>query len=329
MKAMIRSCVIPLVLACMTWHPSFDSWAQNYPTRPVRYILSTSPGSSLDVLVRILTGEKGGLTDILGVQVLVDNRPGAAGNIGAAIAAKAPADGYTWLQVNINHTANAAIYSNLAYDLLRDFEPVTRIAANPWILVNHPSLPVRSTADLIKLAKARPGAIGYSSAGPGSGTHMVMSLFTSMAGVKMLHVPYKGGGEALNGVITGETPVYFAPLGSAMPYVRQGRLRALAVSTAQRLPLLPDYPAVAETVPGFEFTAWTGLVVPAKTPKPVIAAIHKSVITALEGLAVKNRLANLGYIAIGDRPEEFESFLKSDLKKMAQLVKALGLAAKK
>ena len=329
MIVLLRSCMTSLAFICLTCHLAAHSWVQNYPTKPIRYILATGPGSSLDVLVRVITGEKGGLTDILNTQILVDNRPGAAGNIGASVAAKAPADGYTWFQVNNNHTANAAIYSNLSYDLLRDFEPVTRLAENPWILVAHPSLPVKSTSDLIKLAKAQPGAIGFSSGGPGSGTHMVMSLFTGMAGLKMLHVPYKGGGEALSGVITGETPIYFAPLGSAMSHIRQGRLRGLAVSTSKRLPLLPEHPAVAETVPGFEFTAWSGLMVPAKTPKPIIAAIHKSVITALESPAVKKRLADLGYITIGGQSEEFESFIKSDLKKMAKLVKELGLAAEK
>jgi len=318
-----------LVCICLTSHLVADSWAQNYPAKPIRYILATGPGSSLDVLVRVLAGEKGGLSETLGTQVLVDNRPGAAGNIGAAIAAKAPADGYTWFQVNNNHTANAAIYQNLPYDLLRDFEPVTRLAATPWILVTHPSLPVRSTSDLIKLARTQPGAVSFSSGGPGSGTHMVMSLFTDMASVKMLHVPYKGGGEALNAVVTGETPVYFAPLGSAITYIRQGRLRGVAVSTSKRLSLLPEYPAVAETVAGFEFTAWTGLMLPAKTPKPVIAAVHNAVLKALDSPGVKKRLVDLGYIISGEQPEEFETFIKSDLQKMAKLVKDLGIAANK
>jgi tripartite-type tricarboxylate transporter receptor subunit TctC len=175
---------------CVAWSWGAVGWAQGYPTKPVRYILATGPGSSLDVLVRIVAGEKGGLSEVLGTPVLVDNRPGAAGNLGAALAARAPADGYTWFQVNNNHTANAAIYSNLTYNLLRDFEPVTRLAATPWILVTHPSMPVKSVSDLIKLAKARPGAISFSSGGVGSGTHMVMSLFTDIAGVQMLHVPF-------------------------------------------------------------------------------------------------------------------------------------------
>ncbi|HSQ05077.1 MAG TPA: tripartite tricarboxylate transporter substrate-binding protein, partial [Burkholderiales bacterium] len=217
--------------------------AQNFPSKPVRFIVPFSPGSGSDTIARIIAG---GLSEVFGQQVIVDNRAGAAGNIGADAAAKAAPDGYTILLVILGHTANVTLYHNLPYDLLRDFAPVTQLASTPSILVVHPSLPVKSVGDLVKLAKAKPGAINYSSGGVGTPTFIAGELFKLQAGVNLMHVPYRAGGEALTAVLAGETSVYFAPIAPALPHVRSGKLRALAVTSAKRMPLFPEYPTVAE-----------------------------------------------------------------------------------
>ncbi|OGA55028.1 MAG: hypothetical protein A3G24_25895 [Betaproteobacteria bacterium RIFCSPLOWO2_12_FULL_62_13] len=302
-----------------------DGWAQDYPSKPIRYIVPSSAGSAVDTIGRIVAG---GLGEIFGQQVIVDNRAGAGGNIGAAIAAKTPPDGYTLLQVNNNHATNVTLYRNLGYDLVRDFAPVTQLALSPYVIVVHPSLPVKSVGDLIKLAKARPGAINYASAGVGSGTFMAAELFKSQAGVDMVHVPYVGGGPALTSVIAGETVVYGAPLSTALPQIRQGRLRPLGLTTTRRLSLLPDYPTVAETVPGYEFNAWAGILVPAKTPKETIAAIHDAVISALNRPDVSKRLTDLGYVVVAGQPDELAAYIKSEIAKMAKLIRDNNLTAK-
>ena len=322
---MFRFPLMALVLVCLLNQLMADGWAQDYPSKPIRYIVPSSAGSAVDTIGRIVAG---GLGEIFGQQVIVDNRAGAGGNIGAAIAAKTPPDGYTLLQVNNNHATNVTLYRNLGYDLVRDFAPVTQLALSPYVIVVHPSLPVKSVGDLIKLAKARPGAINYASAGVGSGTFMAAELFKSQAGVDMVHVPYVGGGPALTSVIAGETVVYGAPLSTALPQIRQGRLRPLGLTTTRRLSLLPDYPTVAETVPGYEFNAWAGILVPAKTPKETIAAIHDAVISALNRPDVSKRLTDLGYVVVAGQPDELAAYIKSEIAKMAKLIRDNNLTAK-
>jgi tripartite-type tricarboxylate transporter receptor subunit TctC len=209
--------------------------------------------------------------------VIVDNRAGAAGNIGADIAAKAPPAGYTVLLANMGHAANVSLYRNLPYDVVRDFAPVTQLASAPAIVVAHPSLPVKSIGELVRLAKARSGAINYASGGSGTPTFVAAELFKARAGANILHVPYRAGGEALMEVLSGEVSVYFSPLATALPHVRQGRLRPLAVTTAKRVPLLPEYPTVDELrYPGYQSGNWYGLLVPAKTPKEIITAPRRA-----------------------------------------------------
>lgn len=321
----LRHYATALTFVCMTCQFPANGWAQSYPAKPIRYLVPSSAGSAVDTIGRIIAG---GLAEAFGQQVIVENRAGAGGNIGAALAARAPADGYTLFQVNNNHTASVSLYSNLQYDLVRDFAPVTQLASSPYVVVVHPSLPVKSVGDLIKLAKARPGAINYASAGIGSGTFMSAELFKSQAGVNMLHVPYVGGGPALTAVISGETSVYVAPLSTALPHIRQGRLRSLGVTTAKRLSLLPDYPTIAETVPGFEFNAWAGLLVPARTPKETIAAIRSAAVSALNQPDVGKRLSDLGYVVIGDQPGELAAHIKSEIEKMAKLIRETGIVAR-
>ena len=293
-----------------------------FPVKPVRYLMPQPSGSGADTVGRIVAQ---GLTQVWGQQVIVDNRTGAAGNIGAEIGARAAPDGYTILQVSLTHAVNASLYRNLAYDLQRDFAPVTQLASSPSVVVVHPSLPVKTIPDLVKLAKAKPGTINYASAGAGSATFLSTEMFKSQAGIDLMHVPYRGGGEAITSVVAGETSVYFAPVSTALPHTRTGKLRALAVTTATRLQLVPDLPTVAETgYPGYESGSWYGLLLPLKTPKERVAAIHAASLQALKLPEVNKRLVDLGYIVIGDRPEQFAAFMKVEIAKLAKIVKQSG-----
>ena len=299
--------------------------AQNWPAKPIRIVVGTSAGGGGDVIARVVAG---GLTTVLGQQVSVDDRPGAASNIAAEIVAKAPPDGYTLFEVSITHAVNVSLYRNLPFDLMRDFAAVTQLANSPQVLVVHPSLPVKSTDELVRLAKSRPGAINYSSAGAGTSTFLAAELFKARAGVNLVHVPYRGGGAALTAVIAGETPVYFAPVASSLPQIRAGKLRALALTSAQRMSLLPRLPTVAEAgYPGYECGNWYGLMVPVKTPNETQATLHRAALAALNHPEVNQRLVDLGYIVVGDQPAEFAAYIRSEVEKLAKIVKALNLKA--
>jgi len=319
----LRSCWF--ALACFISYLPANVWAQTYPAKPIRYITSGSAGSSADTIGRLMAG---GLMQNLGQPVIVDARPGAGANLGAEIAAKAAADGYTLYQPTISQALNASLYRNLAYNLMRDFIPITQIATDPAVVVVHPSLPVKSINELIKLAKASPGNINYASAGTGTFTFLAGELFKAQAGVNLVHVPYRGGGPALNAVIAGEVSVYFAPVAASLPQIRQGRLRALAVGTIARVPLVPDLPTVAEAgLPGYESGNWYGLAAPAKTPKKTVATIYGAAAAALNNAALRQRINNLGYVVVGSTPEEFAFFMKSQVEKLAKVVRELHLTA--
>ena len=312
-------------LACLITNISASSWAQGYPAKPIRYITSGSAGSSADTLGRLLAE---GLMQNLGQPVIVDARPGAGANLGAEIASKASADGYTVYQPTISQALNASLYRKLAYDLMRDFTFITQIATDPVVVVVHPSLPVKSISGLIKLAKAKPGALNYASAGTGTFTFLAGELFKGQAGINVTHVPYRGGGPALTAVISGEVSVYFAPLGVSLAHVRQGRVRALAVGTSARLSVAPELPTVAEAgLPGYEFANWYGLAAPAKTPKETIAVIHGAAVAALNSPALRQRISALGYVIVGSKPEEFAAYVKSEVEKLAKVVRELQLHA--
>ena len=318
-RAMSRfSLLLPAVFFAAT------AGAQGYPAKPVRLLVSFSAGSGTDTIARIVAG---GMVKPLGQQVVVENRAGAAGNIGAELAAKAPPDGYTMFLVNMGHAANVTLYEGkLAYDLVRDFAPVTQLASSPSMVVVHPSLPVKTIGELVKLAKARPGAVHYGSGGIGTPTFVAGELFKGQAKIDLLHVPYKSGGEAIIGVVTGEVPIYFAPLATALPHVQQGRLRALAVTTAKRLPQLPDYPTVAESgYPAYRAGNWYGLLVPAKTPREIIATIRGAALKALGDPAVNKRMTDLGYVIIGDQPEEFAVHIRGEIASLAKILKGINL----
>jgi len=299
--------------------------AQPFPAKPIRWVVPSSPGGSADAVTRVVAD---GVTKVTNQRVVVDNRAGASGNIGADNVAKSPPDGYTWIMMNNAQAANVSLYKNLTYDLLRDFAPVMQVDSSPHIVVVHPTLPVKSIGELVKLAKAKPGALDYASAGLGTVTFLAAELFKAEAGIDLRHVPYKGGGESLISIVSGETIVYFSPLPVALPHMRAGRLRALAVTSKKRSAVVPDIPTVAESgYPKYEFNLWNGLLVPAKTPKETIAAIHAAVAAALKTPEVSKRMAEMSSAIIGNQPEEYAAFLRSEVDSIAAVVKKLKLSA--
>lgn len=295
--------------------------AQTYPARPVRLVASSTGG--VELVARIVA-EK--LSQSFGQQVIVDPRSAAAGNVAAELVAQAPADGYTVLMMTITHTVNASLYRKLSYDLLRDLAPVTRMVSTPLVVLTHPSLPAKSIAELVRLAKAKPGVINYASAGTGRPTHLAPELFKKMAGIDMVHVPYKGGGEAQTSVMVGETTVYFGNIGPALPFINQGKLRALGVTSLQRVPMLPDCPTIAESgYPQYQADSWFGLMVPVKTPREIIATLQAATAAALRDPDVVKRLNALAFIPVADESAQFGAYIKSEIARYRQLVSDLKL----
>jgi tripartite-type tricarboxylate transporter receptor subunit TctC len=297
--------------------------AQQYPTRPVRFVVPFAPGGSVDTLARTV-GPK--LADAVGQQIVVDNRPGGNGDIGMLIVAKAPPDGYTIL---LGYIANLAIapslYPKMPYDPGKDYAPVTQVATSPNVLTAHPSVPARGLQELIALAKAKPGAVNFASTGVASVGHLTGELLNSLAGMKMTHVPYKGGGQAIIDLVGGHVQVMFSGFSAAMPHIKSGKVRALAVTGAKRSPALPDVPTIAEQgFPGVEATAWYGVLAPAGTPKPVVVRLHGELVKIFKMPDVVQRLDALGFEMVGSTPEEFSSYMKAETMKWAKVVKASG-----
>ena len=296
-----------------------------YPNKALRLIIPYPPGGGTDTLGRIF-GQK--LAEVVAQQVIIDNRPGAGANIGAEIAAKTAPDGYTLLMGNIAHAINVSLYAKLSYDFARDFAPVSLLASTPNILVVHPSVPAKSVKELVALAKARPGQLDFASSGGGSSAHLAAELFNMMANVKMNHVPYKGGGPAVIALVGGQVSVGFATTPSVLPQVKAGRLRGLAVTSAQRSPATPDLPTISEAgLPGYDAGTWYGMLVPAGTPKDIIARLHAESIKLLKLPDVKERLDIAGFEAIGTSPEQFGTYIRSEIEKWAKVVKASGARA--
>ncbi len=310
-------------LICLLF--SFHAQAQGYPAKPVRMIVPFPAGGATDIIARIVSQKLG---ENLGQTVIVDNRPGASGNIGSDIAAKAPPDGYTLVMGNLSsHAINASLFK-LPYDPVADFAPVTIVAVVTNILVTHPSLPARSVKELVALAKARPGQINYASAGSGSPAHLAGELFKTSARVDLYHVPYKGNAPAVNDLIAGEATVMFSAMPSVMPHVATGRLRALAVTTLKRSPAAPNLPTIAESgLSGFDVSAWNGVLAPARTPHDIIARMHREIVKILQLPDVKERLSGLGAEPLGDTPEHFADVIKADVAKWARVVKESGARA--
>jgi tripartite-type tricarboxylate transporter receptor subunit TctC len=292
----------------------------------VRFVVGFTPGGPSDILARAL-GAK--LAETLGQGVIVENRPGAGGNLAAEVVAKSAPDGNTWLLGNNSILAtNQALYSHLGYDPVKDFAPVALVGVQPNMLVVHPSVPAHSVAELIAYAKQHPGKLNYASTGAGVASHLSAELFKAMAGVDMVHVPYKGAQPALTDVIAGQCQLMFATSASAIPYVKAGRLRALAVTTALRSPSLPELPTVAEAgVPGFESITWHGVVVPSQTPAPMVERLNRAINTALGQPDLRERLQGLGVEVASGTPQDFAAYIAREIPKWAKVVKDSGARA--
>jgi tripartite-type tricarboxylate transporter receptor subunit TctC len=296
--------------------------AQEFPQKTVRFIVPFPPGGATDGLARIL-GER--MTEAWRQQVVIDNRAGAGGNIGAELAAKAPADGHTIIIVGLSHAANLSLYSRLSYHPVRDFAPVSQVVSIHTFLVSHPSLPVKSVKDLLALAKASPGSLNYASGGNGSSPHMAMELFKSLAKVDLVHVPYKGT-QSVIGILRGEAALLFENLISVGAHIQSGKLRALAVGSSKRSSALPDVPTVAEAgVPGYDMVLWFGVLAPAGTPAGAVNAIHREIVNTAKAPDVRSRLAAQGADLVATAPAEFDAFIKSEIAKWARVVKENGL----
>lgn len=303
---------------------SFGSaaYAQNYPAKPIRLIVSFATGGTSDILARILAPK---LSEALGQPVLVDNRPGAGGNIGAEIVAKAAPDGYTMLLAPPSLTANLALYGELNFDPVKDLAPVTLVAELPIVLVVYPALPAKSVKELIALAKAQPGKLNFGSSGNGGIGHLVGEMFKSMAGVRMEHVPYKGNGPALTDLMAGVLNLTFSDIAGALPYVKTGKLRALAIASQKRSPTLPEVATLIEAgVPGFQASSWFGIVVTTGTPQPVIAKLNEAFTKLLHSPETRDRLTGLAFDVVGSTTPEFAVFLSNEFIKWTKVVKDSG-----
>jgi tripartite-type tricarboxylate transporter receptor subunit TctC len=300
---------------------SSDALAQTYPTKPIRIVVSSDPGSSPDTISRLLGGK---LTEALGQQIIVDNRAGASSRIAAEVVARAAPDGYTLMMLTSAVTSATAMYKDLKYNIVKDFSPISLVGTTPAILVVNPSFPATSVKELLTLAKSRPGALKYGSGGYGSTSHLPAEIFKSMTGTDILHVPYKAAPAAWTSTMTGEVDMAFQPLTASLPMIKSGRLRALGVTSAKRTTLIPDLPSISESVPGFEFMMWQGLVAPAKTPPAILSKLNAEVIKALNTSVVREQMATLGNESHGTSQKDFALFINEQLEQMREAVKLSG-----
>jgi tripartite-type tricarboxylate transporter receptor subunit TctC len=302
--------------------PAFAAAAETYPSKPIRLIVPFPPGGGNDFIGRF-TAQR--MVTVLGQQVIVDNRPGAGGLIGIESGVNAPPDGYTLILISPSYTVNPALYQ-LKFDPVNDIKAVVQISHGPLIIVTNPALPAKTVKELIALAKAKPGQINYASSGQGSIIHLASELFNTMAGIKMTHVPYKGGGPALNDTIGGQTNIFFATIPPAKPQIAAGRLRGLAVTTAKRTPSMPDTPTVAEAgVPGYDVTLWHGFVGPKKLPRSIVDRINSSVLNVVKQQDTIEKLAVEGFVPEGGTPEQFHGLIKREVGVWAKVVKDAGI----
>lgn len=300
------------------------SWADTYPSRPARIVVGFTAGGATDIQARLM-GEW--LSEHLGQQFIVENKPGASGNIGTETVAKAAADGYTLLQVVTPHAINAALYSNLSFDFMRDIAPVAHVARLAYVVVVHLSVPAKTIPEFIAYAKANPGKINYGSAGQGTPQNITCELFKMMTGVDLVHVPYRGGAPAVNDLISGHLQVVFAPVSESIQQIKAGQVRALAVTTAARLDVLPEVPTVADSVPGYEASGFAGIGVPKNTPAEVVAVLNKQINAGLADARIKGRIVELGGTVVGGTPAEFAKVIAEATEKWGKVIKFAGIKA--
>lgn len=299
--------------------------AQQYPDKPVRIIVPTAPGGGSDLIGRVLAQK---LTETLGQQFIVDNRGGAGTTIGSALVAKSPPDGYTLLLNHVSFAFNASYYRRLPYDTLKDFAPISLVATQPFLLVVHPSLPIKSVKELVVLAKRQPGRITYGSGGAGSGPHMAVELLKHAAAIDLLHVPYKGAGPAFADLMGGQIQMMIATMSLALPHASSGKVRPLAITSAQRHPAAPGLPTVAESgVPNYQFDVWYGLFAPAGTPPPIVQRLNETAAKILQSAEMREKLAGQGLRTTSNSPHEFATHLRREVETWEKVVKATRLHA--
>ena len=321
---MVRMARASLLLAFIALPAPCMAAGDTYPQKPIRLLIPFPPGGTTDILARALQ-EK--LEAALGASIIIDNRGGAGGTIGCTLAARAAPDGYTLLQTSASYTFAPSLYKDLPYDAIKDFKPITIIATSPLVLVVHPLMPVTSVKELIALARKRPGEILYSSAGVGSNIHLTTELFKYMAKINLTQVPYKGGGPAAVGLMTGEVQVLISGIMSVTPHMKSGHMRALAVTTKQRSPILPNLPTIDESgVPGYDKGGWTGLFAPSQVPEPIIAHVYEAVAKVLKNPDTVKDLAAQGSVAVGNSPSEFGAFVRSEIAEWSKLISEMKLA---
>ncbi len=315
-----RPTAVAAVLASLTISGALG---QSYPAKPIRLIVPSSPGGGTDITGRIVAQK---LTELLNQQVVVDNRAGAGTRIGNEIVAKSPPDGYTLLMGLSTLAIIPAVYKKVGYDALRDFAPISQVVSVPNVLVVHPSLPARSVKELIALAKSRPRDLVAGSAGSGTSPHLSLELFKSLAGIEMVHVPYKGSGPGLVALLSGEVAVFFPSLASATPHIKAHRVRPLGVTTATRAASLPDVPSIAEAgLPGYEATQWFGVLAPGGTPQAIVDRLHQAIVAALKSPDVVKQFSAQGAQVVASSPEEFAAYIRTETQKWAEVVKTAGI----
>ena len=307
-----------LIIICGTNHAS----AQHYPAGPVRVVVPFPAGGGVDSAGRLLTAK---LTESFGKSFVIENRGGANGNIGTEVVARSAKDGYTLLFTGAGFVTNPSLYIKVPYDAVNDFEPISLMALGPNVLVVHPSLPVKTVKDLIMLAKAQPGAVGFAGSGSGSTPHLAGELFNTLAGVHMVHIPYRGSGPAMIGLLSGETPVMFLPAINAGPHVKAGRLRAIAVTSRARLASMSELPTVAEAgLKGYESSQWYGLLAPAGTADDILNSLSSQVVRIMQTPDMQQRMHNDGIVPVGNSRQQFAAYIKAELVKWADVIKRSG-----
>ena len=303
--------------------PSIAAHGQTFPARPPRLVVPYGAGGVADFMGRVV-GE--GVQEFLGVPIVVENRGGAGGNVGIEYVAKSAPDGYTLALGCLGYASNAVLQSKIPYDPIRDFTPITMVGSSPSVIVVHPSLPVHGVKEFIALARQRPGELAYGSSGPGGGSHLSVELFQAETGTKMTHIPYKGTAQALPDLIAGRIQFMFDFPSSSLPHIKAGKLRAIAVTSAQRSAQLPELPTIAEAgLPGYDASVWFGVFVPAGTPRPVIERLHAEILKALQTPDLKSRMVSMGTEVSGMGPDDFGAYVRKEIPKWANLVKAAGV----
>jgi tripartite-type tricarboxylate transporter receptor subunit TctC len=315
-----------ICIAALAVSPAEPVLAQVYPTKPVRIIVAQAPGAQSDLFARLL-GQK--LSDSFGQSVISDPRPGAGGAIGAELAARAAPDGHTLLMgTNSTHGSNPALYAKLPYDPIKDFAPITLTVGTPYVLAAHPSLPVTTLKQFIAFAKSRPGQLNYASAGNGSTHHLCGELLKSMAGIHIVHVPYKGGPPATMAVLAGEMSIHFSSVSALQTHIKNGKLKALGITTSRRSSLLPEVPTLSEAgLPGFEMLSWFGLLAPAATPRAIISRLNAETVKALSTPDMKSAIAAQGSEVMSGSPEQFADYIQSEITRIGKIAKAAGIKA--